>query len=512
MGPAPHRLTSLPVARPRGGWDATLLRRVGELQDAISGRDWPAVLEASLRCAGEGHAAFTALTAALSNARTTAAMQAADTNAAMTMFAALAERPQGGTLLEARVADFAPLAREERLDASLDALAERTGELSDEQRALLREQLLPRTDGSTFRDGLRHLVDGGREPNPMIEAIEAYVPGTVEHLGVRSSIAAISRGLLGRLHAEFNALREFGPSQSELDTLGQHPEFFESAVAGFDRDLIAALRTLFANLAGTTASAGHPLSLALELEGRLGPFIQVVSRLDATARNLRDQGSGTRSERLGRLGARAGGLVREALSAHAAALRIALELRVRDSDAQARRVIEAASELGFDAALPDGRNAELSKLPERPDGEFVEVTGVVQALHTRRDPDGKLVSTAVLEDPSSGAIAELAVVFVALNHVGVTVGATCRVHGTWRPSSVLAEGRPAVEAHRLSKTTLEGSSWRHAMVLLSEPFFPRWRNFSQMDWSWGLHTGEIQADTADLGAAEVVFLPAFRSE
>lgn len=181
------------------------------------------------------------------------------------------------------------------------------------------------------------------------------------------------------------------------------------------------------------------------------------------------------------------------------------------SDADARSIIEAASVLGFTASVPDGRNAELSELPERPEGEFVEVVGVVQTLHARRDPDGKLVSTAVLEDPSSGATAEVAVVFVALTHVGVTAGATCRVHGTWRSSSVLAQGRPAVEVRRLSRNSLKASSWWHAMSLLAEPFFPRWRNFAQMEWSWGPHTGELQADADDLGAAEVVFLPAFRS-
>ncbi|MEM9313444.1 MAG: hypothetical protein AAGA95_02360 [Pseudomonadota bacterium] len=508
-----HRLAGLPAARPVGGWDAPLLQRIGEVQDTVSGRAWSAVLGASLRCAGEGHAAFAVLASALSESRTSAAAQSADARAAMTMFAALADQSQGAAILEERAAALPPLAGEDLVDASLDALAARVGAaLSDERRASLRERLLPSSvDSSAFRDGLQHLVNNESGPNPMTEAIETYVPGAVEHLGVHSSIAAVSRGVLGRLHAEFNAQQEAELLPSELDVLGRHPELFESVITRFDRNLTNALRSLFANLVGASASPAQALAVAFELEGQLGPFVQMMSRLDATTKNLRVQGSGTRSERLGLLGVRAGGLTRAALSAHAASLRVALELRVPGSDAEARTVIESASELGFYSAIPDGRNAELSELPGRPDGEFVEVVGVVQDLHVRRDSDGKLISTAVIVDPSSNTTAELAVVFVALRHVGVTAGATCRAHGIWKPSSNLADGRPAVEVSRLSKNSLRETSWLHALSLLSESFFPRWRNFAQMDWSWGPHTGELQSEAGDLGAAEVVFLPAFRS-
>ncbi len=205
-------------------------------------------------------------------------------------------------------------------------------------------------------------------------------------------------------------------------------------------------------------------------------------------------------------------LTREAFSSHAAALALVSELRKFRPEALARAVLDVASDVEFDRPLPSGKRTELSHLANTPDDTLVQIRGFATDFHQRRSSDGKLVSTVKLVDPSSGASATAAGVFIHLPHAGVTEGAYVHVHGLARKSSKLLDGAAGVEIDVLPLVKLAEHSWRMRLLQLGAPWAETWRNGLHLYWSLGPHAAaEDDSPAANRGAAELVFTPFARN-
>jgi hypothetical protein len=472
-------LTSSSLAADLDSLFTTLNDDMVRLRQAAGSEDWDAVFQQAVHSLGFGYAAFcTIQSGAAQVGRQGATLDAAGRSLAA-VFRAIARNEQREEYLTDFRAYLAANKPEKlaELEPSLQRLAE--GKVSNV--TLLEDLTRPR---AVREDQLLTLVGD-------------------------TAVGALSRGLLGQVHANFNRAYRAG-----LDPAGD----LETALAVEIADLQAALRSrqlaIFqAAVADRPADdlAEAALALAGLVERRLPAFASTQARAILAAGALREQGKGGAARQLGRLAAQAGGITREALASQAAGYRLALGVLRSTPDDEIVALVGKATGLAFDAALPDGKNTELAKVAQAQDGAYLEIEGFVASLETAHSSDGKIVSRAQLVDASNGAAATIATVYTDLAHTGVTRGSFARVNGFFRTASVLDQERPAIEVDKLALADLAKASWRIAFLRAADPWYQAWRNGINMTWSLGPHqVAALAAADASEGAGELIYPPFVR--
>ncbi len=511
------RLDKFPAATPAGGWIAPLLEEVAAVQKGVAQGNWSGVLPQSARCLGFGYAALRWVEGEIITTHKRNEILRQTRRGFGELLKALARS-------DSAKAFFTKLRKQIRLhslnelaETAIQELRKKVSErnIPDEVFNRLREQIKQNVPAvSPMDESLQMLAQGKTHGVPLLDALDRLGEVPSKRMIYEAAIACLSRGLLAWVHAEFNLA--FQQSQSERDILAQKDtqDVFTNMVDEFAAQLRAGQLTLYSALASARLAPDvAPLAYALAgtIEARLAAFAHMQAKLDLTAKTLREQGKRSAAGTMGRLAVRAGTLTREALATHAASYRLAFELGSEVPHVDVVNLQKNAAPLPFDVKLPNGKNVDLGKLDALKEGTFVEIEGVVQAVKAGRSSDQKLISQIELLDPSSGTRAQAVALFVNLPHMGVTVDAYCRLNGIFRKRSKLLDDKPAIEVDRLSIDKLKAQSWWVAFLQLADPWFPYWRNNTNMYWSLGPHQGFENEDTGRQGAAEIIFLPIIRS-
>lgn len=351
----------------------------------------------------------------------------------------------------------------------------------------------PSDDSEAF---LERLTAGLQDGAPA--AYETGVISLYSRAMQAAAQAAFNTAYLAALDSEQPVVSRF-VLQMQLDALAE--------------DLDAGLRSLFAASVERREAlilSQQALSFAAEIELLLEPLCANAARLERSIEQLFADGRGTEAETSGRLATDHTAVIRTAIALHAACLRFSLDLASPAPDNDGKALVAAAPDMTFDGELPDGLNAELHRIGEIEDGRLIEVRGSVVSREAFRDGDGKLVTRAVIRDPSSDAEITLAGVFAHWAHSGMTPGAFVHATGSWRTSSVLNSDDPALEVTQLPLADMADSTWRHAMLWLGSRWFPRWRNELQIDWSMSPHLAGNGDTPPRQGAVELIFLSIVR--
>ena len=321
-------------------------------------------------------------------------------------------------------------------------------------------------------------------------------------------VASLTQGLLGIVHAEFNRTLHAVSVPS-----GGWPgidEAFRAETREFREQLRAGQLAAYGALAGSSEEASMERIAALT--GFLEEALPRIAALKhASVRAIQDRLEGRRNtaaKELGHTATLAAELTREAIGTHAGAYRLALDLL--DPVVKGGPLRERARSLPFDKAIPNGRNTSLSDVSQADDGAFIEIEGFIDQIRVVRSADGKLIGQLKLGDPTSGASASVAVLFVQPLHVGMTVGACARVSGAFRAQSELLDGEPAVEADRLPLADLADEAWRLALLRSAERYYGTWRNQTNMYWSLGPHETVTEDGAPVQGAGELIYAPFVR--
>jgi hypothetical protein len=481
---AARKLQTYPAADRDHDAPVRLLVAAQDVGAAVIEGDWPAVRRASLNSLGMGLAAHGAIRRAMPDRISRTPLIAAQT--LIHAFRNIARSPQ-----------------REELVAGLRSHAESVG-----TEAL--ERLAPSLD---------RLAEGRITGVPLLTELRRRESLTLPSYPEDQALAALTRGLLGLIHVEFNLALRHWRENADVLLEDDWNVVLQIELDEFRRDLRAREAGLQgALMSAPEAEATEAAALALfdRVQLRAPRFARIQAAAAQLAELLRDKGRGSEAEVIGARAAEAHECLREAVAAGVAAMHVSLEL----SRARALRIASAFADLplvaqastsSFDITIPDGKDMELSKLPDAEPDAFVDIGGFVETITVAR-PDGKLVSRMGLRDPSSGAAGEAAAIFTDLRHVGVTVGAYCRLSGHFNPSLNLLGGKPGVQIDRLEIATLAKASWRMALLKSAEPWFEPYRNGHNLRWSLGAHEAPPEAvpDSTAAGAAELIYLEAIR--
>lgn len=454
------------------------------LRRAVLEENWPQVAELAVRCLGLGYGSFRALRSEAVVAARTARNTKSAGNALANMLRAAAKGERRAEFF-AKIRELAAERRPDHLDK--------------------------------LEESLQKLEQGETRGVPILQALAEFEPPSDApgRQGAESAaIMALSRGMLGMVHAEFNlAFQALKPKAKPLLELDLQ-DSFKAAVEDFKADLRAGQHELYAALLAHRSkreAAQAACSLAGMLEERLPRFTRAQAHVALVTRALRAQGKGGAAEKLGHQAMQAGALTREAIASHAASYQLALGLLAAEPPSGVARLYKQVSTLPFDVALPNGRDTALAKVDQAQDGDFVEVEGFVAAIRVGRSADKKLLSHVELYDPSSKARAYAASVYTHLPHVGVTLGAFCRLSGTYRQASILFHNRPAIEIDRLSLADLSDESWWVAFLRSAERWFQCWPNGINMYWSLEPHRrARADSETDYFGAGDLIYSPLLR--
>lgn len=370
--------------------------------------------------------------------------------------------------------------------------------------------------GEDYLKGLDDLAEGKTSNNDLLNLLKpagAVSDSAMEDSAIEAAVALAVRSLMSLTFANFQS-----HYTTYLDHVFSGPylndEFLnvlQDEVNMFAHQLAVSTKRLH----NTLVMGLSPESTAEELAGNLEESLPRFGRLQATMRlyaiYLKKENKGAASEKVGELSARAGSLTRSALSSHASAYYLSLQSRKTAPKAKAAQLIAKAASLAFEVDLPNGKNTEISKTGQLADGDYVEVAGFVKAIQTGRDTDNKLITQVTLYDPSSNAEVVAAGIFVHLVHVGLSVDSFCRLSGTWRPTSGLNSGNPAIEIEKLPVNELSAVSWKVSFEDLSDKFIDRWPGGLNISYGLSPHfSGEEEGDSEVLGAGELIYRPFLR--
>ncbi len=356
---------------------------------------------------------------------------------------------------------------------------------------------------------LDQVASGTIEVGPFDEgqaaaAVLGQAPATA--LDADLCVAAVTRGLVGMVHWVMNT------GDARAPVLAQ----FEDELGGLWQARADAGEAISAGEVGLHAAcsggqredvAAAARALGDIVEQMLFPLaaLQPVGRSWVAA--LRAAGRNGDAEQVGHELALHNLLIRRAVADAAVATMLDLDLALRQLPEPVTALLDTGG-VGFDVGLPDGRNTTLAQLGPGDEGVFVQVEGFVTDLEAVREPDGKLVGRLGLLDPSSGATAEVATVFLHPGHIGITVGCYVIVHGLYRESSARLEGRPGVETDALAPAALSGQSWQARLWFTAGRWIDVWRSDLNLSWSLGTHTaGPDDSDDPTRGASELIFAP-----
>lgn len=324
-------------------------------------------------------------------------------------------------------------------------------------------------------------------------------------------IVGLSRGLVAVVHAAFNLTRR---DESMIESLlsNDHLEVAKQRVDLFGRQLKQLQLDLFSACIRGDSSGLHRATLFVvdTIEGTLPAFMRFQAVLRQATERLLAIGRNGDAELLGYQNMLAGSLTREALGSHVAALRLQIEIGSGAVSTAVSELLESSRQLGFDGAVPDGRNTEIKDLPATQDGTFVEVKGFANKIEVFQEGDKPRISRVELLDPSNGTVFSAVIPFSHFPHMGLTPGAYCRLNGNLRSSSPLNRDAPAIEIDRVSLSSLARQSWRFAFIRIAEPWYEVLRSKLNMAWSIGPHHPPDDEQQVAEGAADLIYPPFIR--
>jgi hypothetical protein len=395
-------------------------------------------------------------------------------------------------------------------------------------------EISQRSDRVTIVANIRQrLTSGGANLSPHVESLLSLMaagasafPGMADpvlaasdpspaapvQLPSRLAVAASNLGLQGLAHHNFNKIfLSEEPLSTDVEPV---LEAFSDLAQGCAERLISAQMRLHDAAAATTnrdqlvAAAQRLGSVAEDI---VTPLAAAQARVVRLAADLRSSGRGVLAEKTGLALVGAATTMREAFASYASSGSLVLDLHRPQLAAETDSLLSsAATTIPFSAVLPNGANVELSELSTVEGGAFVEISGFAESFRQSRLPDGKLVSVVELRDPSSGATARAAAIFVHLPHTGVTEGAFICLSGIYRKRSVLFGGKPGVQIDALAPEELAAQSWQVQLYALAAPWFMVWRNWLNIQWSMGPHSAAHDSTKARRGAAEMIYTPFVR--
>ena len=474
-------LRSVPVPAVSRYSGAVLGGLLAEQRQAARDADWPAMLRVSLTLLGAGEGHGVAVRAVRSS-----------TGALAELAVGVAASLREGLELLAGSADHVVQAQGIRdlLQASNPELAARAGPLLDQVAAGV-------IDTGPFTDAELAAAELGQSPGTEFEA------------GL--CVAATVRGLLGLVHAVVNTAQPSAPDVGAFDValvgLQEASTQVAEALRGVELGLYSAC--VGGDVTGVVSACAAVVGTVQDL---LVPFAAQQAQGAALVSALTAAGRNGDAERVGAVLVVDGWLVRRAVADAAVATWLRLDAALPEPPGAVAALLDAQG-VGFDAALPDGRNTEIAQLGAGDDGDLVEVGGFVTAASAAREPDGKLVGRLTLRDPSSGASVEVAALFLHPAHVGVTLDSYVRLHGIYRVASARLAGGPGLEVDTVAPVGLGGQSWQARLWFAASRWIDVWRSNQHLTWSLGTHTaGPDDSDDPTRGAAELIYAPFAREE
>lgn len=319
-------------------------------------------------------------------------------------------------------------------------------------------------------------------------------------------VAAGARGLLGLVHWVVNST---DPGSPDLSGFGTQLGRLEQTHAELGEVVEAAEQALHAACLGgqTLAVETAAAALAATVQDIVVPAATMQATGRAWVAALREAGRNGDAERIGRVLARGGLLLRRAIASASAAELLRLDLTLREPSEAVTGLLEAGG-APFAAEPPNGRDTEIAHLGPDADGEFVQVEGFVVGASAVRESDGKLVGRMVVEDASSGTSVEMSTTFLHPPHIGITLGCYVIAHGIYRTTSARLEGRPGVEVDALAPSALGQQSWQARLWFTAGRWLDVWRSNLNLCWSLGGHTaGPDDSEDPTRGAAELIYAP-----
>lgn len=446
----------------------TLMEQMAELRAAVLDSSWEVVAQHALSTAGSSQGSAQALTVG--------------------SFARRGRMPE----LFANI--IAALMRKIRADPNI----------GDPATALT--QLLPDDVPEEAKDLLLELI-----ADDLDSAEERLTPSPpLKSEDMSGVLAARALALSALSHAAFNLDHALGnsnsffPREQMIDALGQ-------LVARKQSDLDAAIGSL---RDACRRDSGDPQKLAAIAGAGLLAEEAIVhlSHTEAKGlllfRDLLDEGKGTSAEEVGRILAQAHWQSRDWICFSLAAIRLvpALAFGKDGADEIDALIASARSDMQVKSELPNGTDREIHSLGPQDEGQFIERRGHVTEVSARIDDEDRLIGRVEIQDPSSGARATLAILFVNPANAGIMPGAFVQASGIWRQQLDTIGGSAGLLVDTLAPTELAQASWSFGFLDLAEAWFPRHRNRKNMIWSRAPHRIGGALDPSAQGAAELVFL------
>lgn len=444
---------------------------------AVNDNDWELVNQLANKSLGDGYAALRSMQSLNYGSVNLASDSKLRKKQITTRIQTIADAPKRQDILN-RASKHFPNDTDliTRLDASLDRIAS--------------------GDKEAIKDNLDHLM-GKSQTKSLL--------GTAKQNGI---IASLSRGLLGLVHADFNKETlelEGRPNKSDLLLIPR----FRECINEMEQALTKAQSDIYFDMVDQSSNtiSVQPLETLVSLVERSLPgFVRKQARSRYKMLQLLRAGKGSAAETLGKQAARAGMITRQAIASHAAAYRLLLEREQVTPTNEVKRLINAARTTPFSCTLPNGKNIQLKDVPDTEDQAMVDIEGFVAAMRVKRLGEGKLVTQIRLFDPSSKQSAYAVSVFTHLPHVGLTLGAYCRLTGKYSTESVVFDKQPVVEIDRLSLSELTKNSWQIGFTRLAESWYSPWRNGTNMSFSLGKHKKAVDINRpSHHGASELIY-------
>lgn len=352
---------------------------------------------------------------------------------------------------------------------------------------------------------------------PRLEELEQRLTSTsdwlapmrrpVEFPQVSGALAALTRGLLARLHASFNS--RHGHALARAVPNDRIETMFRDLVA----DQRATHSAMLTALQAACAEGRHddPVKVALELGHFSRRAVGVLGRALAVAQLLTqrflDAGSNMRAEALGQAAVEGNFLVRRIIATTLGAARLATAPPGREADERIAAVRTSASEMPLSATLPNGTDRDIHHLGADDDGRMVEIRGRVTEVSTRTDADERRIGRIVVDDPSNGAATEAVGYFIDPSRVGISVGCFVRLSGVYQTVATANQGDTAVVIERLSRSEYAEGGWEMLLAWLAREWFPALRNGHSLFWSLAPHaSAPPAAQVAPGGAGELLFM------
>ncbi len=328
------------------------------------------------------------------------------------------------------------------------------------------------------------------------------------NLDANLALSYAAHGIKARSHAGFNlAIVEEDPAPPATAVAR-----LKAATAAFSSEGRQA--QLAAYSAILSAAPGPALreslaAAATKLESSLPAFYASVAPYVRTYLAAVEEGVVGRTDQIGRALTKANDAWREGICTYIAFQQLRLLLLRFRRAGEHRVLIDRAAEFAFDGVVPNGVDIDIADVAKQDDGAFVELRGIVRELDQEVLCDDTLVSKLRLGSVNGAADVLCAVRFAHLGRMGIGVGSFLRINCHKQDQVKVLDKAPGVMIDHLSHVKLAKTSWRYALLRLSEPYFPRWRHKLNIAWSPIPHTAPT-GESIVAGANEFIYSPFLR--